>query len=148
MSRHMRRVSLVVVVTTLVGVLAATVATQDHERRVTIAANSRASSTNFQDADALVERMDPRTGNCDSSLSMRTGNSPIGSTKRLVSISECAGLRGRRIPSRRRKGSPFPSSVPSIPKIDLDLSPTLAVGEVGLMIEQRSVPSCSRILRN
>ena len=137
MSRHMRRVSLVVVVTTLVGVLAATVATQDHERRVTIAANSRASSTDFQDADALVERM-IRDG--ELRLIAVHEDRQLADRQHEASGQYFRGVRVYRGDVSRQTAQGVTVSIfgAIYTEIDLDLSPTLAVGEVGLMIEQRS----------
>ena len=136
MSRHIRLVTSVVVATTLAGFIAAPVVTQDHQGLVTISANATIRPTDFQESEARVGRM-IRDGELrliavhdDRQLADRQ-HEAFGQYFRGVRVY------GGQVSRQTAQGVTVSIFGAIYTGIDLDPSPTLAVGEVGLMIEQR-----------
>ena len=119
------------------GLFAAPVVTQDHQGLVTISANSTIRPTDFQESEARVGQM-IRDGelrliavHADRQLAGRQ-HEAFGQYFRGVRV------HGGNVSRQTAQGVTVSIFGAIYTGIDLDPSPTLAVGEVGLMIEQRS----------
>ena len=136
MFRHTRLVT-GVIVGILSGFGTASVVTQDHQGLVTISTNSKISPTDFQESEARVDRM-IRDG--ELRLIVVHDDKQLADRQHEAFGQYFRGVRvyGGNVSRQTAQGVTVSIFGAIYTGINLDPSPALAVGEVGLMIEQRS----------
>ena len=137
MPRHIYIVTSVVVATILAGFVADPVVSQTRQGLVTISANSTTRSTDLQELEARVDRM-IRDGELQ--LIAVHGDRQLADRQHEAFARYFEGVRvyGGNVSRQTVQGATVSIFGTIYTGIDLDPSPTLGIGEIGLAIEQQS----------
>ena len=137
MSLRARLATTLVVAISLVILVTSTVTTQDHAGRVTIAVSSTTSPTEFQELNALIDQM-IRDGELQ--LISVQDDPQLAGRQQEAFAQHFRGVRvyGGDVSRQTAQGDTVSAFGIIYVGIDVDPNPTLAVGEAGLMIEQRA----------